>query len=754
MLAALGLSETGLWLLADRAGSALAQPARRKLALLVGINRYPQVLHPPNSATNAGISLTGCLTDVQLYRELLIHRFGFQPEDILTLTDEQATRSQIETTFIAHLRDRSQAGDLVVFHFSGYGSRIPLADDPNSWQNTLVPVDGGESDGEPGTVNDLLEETLWLMLRSLPTDRVLTLLDTSYVYPSRSLGGNFHIRARPASTVGDLTESARNFQKTVQQAANVLPSSAKRSQVPGIVLSAARPEEWAMETQWPGFSAGLFTYALTQTLWQTPPHTSLSATWQQAACQIKQWTGNSQHPQICPGRLPPCPEEAAEDENAMLPVWLEPIAVGADGAIVSIDPTERMARIWLAGLPAQVLESYGINSLLAVAPATPTDAPSPPLLQVRTREGALVKAQILASSELASLQMGQLVWEAVRALPRHSPLTVALDDTLERIERVDATSAFAALRYVSPVSVGEQPADFLFGRVKMTTPMTDSSLKSESAPELAILATTQEAGSRYGLFSRAGELVPGSLTNTEEAVKTAIARLSPQLERLRAVKLLDSIVNEGSSRLAIQATLKAIEPIERAIWHKQTLRGKGNGSGLLHGEPAKRKMAAHESKDGLKLPDLSNIGYEIANWGDRPIYFVLFSFDPDGQSSLYYPFAPDLELHHRPVSSGDIATIPPVSSSPAWQQERSSPSFVKTYILCSTRPFSATLAALEGSHVPKSNEIEKITNPLEMVTAAIEDLHQTSLPTTQELGLSKDLFALDTNQWATLSFVY
>ena len=41
-IAALGLSEAGLAALVDRYGQALAAPTRRKLALLVGINQYPE----------------------------------------------------------------------------------------------------------------------------------------------------------------------------------------------------------------------------------------------------------------------------------------------------------------------------------------------------------------------------------------------------------------------------------------------------------------------------------------------------------------------------------------------------------------------------------------------------------------------------------------------------------------------------------------------------------------------------------------
>ena len=130
-LAALGLIEAGWLRLGDRYYQALAQPGSRKLGLLIGINQYQK-----NPA------LAGCLTDVELQRELLIHRFGFHPSDILTLTDEQASREQIETAFLKHLTEQAQPGDVVVFHFSGYGRRVKLETSPEAVLNSLVPVDG------------------------------------------------------------------------------------------------------------------------------------------------------------------------------------------------------------------------------------------------------------------------------------------------------------------------------------------------------------------------------------------------------------------------------------------------------------------------------------------------------------------------------------------------------------------------------------------------------------------------------------
>ncbi len=75
-LATIGLSQLDIQRQGDRYGKVLAQSTPRKLALLVGINKYP-----PEQ------DLRGCVNDVELQRHLLIHRFGFNPKDIYTLID-------------------------------------------------------------------------------------------------------------------------------------------------------------------------------------------------------------------------------------------------------------------------------------------------------------------------------------------------------------------------------------------------------------------------------------------------------------------------------------------------------------------------------------------------------------------------------------------------------------------------------------------------------------------------------------------
>ena len=78
-LATLGISTLPIWQQSDRYARALSSTKGQKLALLVGINKYPI----PSYA-----DLKGCTTDVELQKALLVNRFGFNPNDVLTLTND------------------------------------------------------------------------------------------------------------------------------------------------------------------------------------------------------------------------------------------------------------------------------------------------------------------------------------------------------------------------------------------------------------------------------------------------------------------------------------------------------------------------------------------------------------------------------------------------------------------------------------------------------------------------------------------
>ncbi|MBR8833726.1 MAG: caspase family protein [Stigonema ocellatum SAG 48.90 = DSM 106950] len=140
-LSTLGLTHLDIINQGNRYAQVLAQSTPRKLALLVGINKYPR---DRRNLSN----LRGCITDVKLQEELLVHRFGFNRDDIVKLTDDidsppeyQPTRKNILEKFKKHLINQAKPGDVVVFHFSGHGSFLP---DPNP----IAKCTDGKSDDE------------------------------------------------------------------------------------------------------------------------------------------------------------------------------------------------------------------------------------------------------------------------------------------------------------------------------------------------------------------------------------------------------------------------------------------------------------------------------------------------------------------------------------------------------------------------------------------------------------------------------
>jgi hypothetical protein len=714
VLGAIGISEA-LWLrLGDRYLQALAQPTARKLALLVGVDKYPDS------------PLHGCVTDVDLQRELLIYRFGFVPSDILTLTDAQATRDNIETAFVTHLSEQAKPGDVVVFHFSGCGSRVSLGESPPIMQNSLVPADDVLPLLANGAVNDILEETLLLLVRSLATENAIAILDTSYPYPGFRKNGNFRIRSRPRPTVGQPSLAELTFAEGLRSRPNLRPDAA--------VLAAGANSQLAAEQEWNGFTAGLFTYALTQTLWWATPASSFSVSFSRAAGNVySKLAGLSQQPQIRHHDLTAAP--AVNFSNLMLN------SPASDGAVTAVEDGGKTVHLWLGGLSPGVLECSG-GSVFAL------DSSAGDLLLLRGRTGLSAKAQVLdkPSRTDGQLTVGQLVREEIRVLPRNIGLTVALDSGLERIERVDATSAFATVPQVAAVG-SEQPADCRFGRVPETT------LVETVSPHEP--ASSQR---RYGLFSLAQMLIPDTQGDGGEAVKVAVQRLTPQLKALQAGKLLQLTVNEGSSRLKVRAVLATTEPQARALAQREPVRAGGDYRLEPHSGESEKSASGHI----LSLPEGSRICYRLYNDSDRPVYFAVFCSDSAGRLSVLGTEGKDsVAGMSRPIAPGENVTVPAAGAilfegfANGWAV--SGPiGLAETIIIFSETPFAQTLAAIEAEmqQTRDALPIRVLLNPLNVVRAVLEDLRAASIPGVQKVGISTDDWALDVNVWATLSFVY
>ncbi|WP_448381605.1 caspase family protein [Gloeomargarita sp.] len=559
-----------------------ATPTSRKLALLVGINQYPQEWKMP--------PLAGCGTDVWLQRELLCGRFGFAPADVLTLTDAQATRAQIVQAFAEHLRQQVRAGDVVVVHFSGYGSR--------SGQPTLLAQDGGIGEAE-----------LLSWLRQLPTDQVITVLDTGYDYPGSFACGNVRVRACPPVP---LAESAPQPQGTLRP--------------PGVLFRAARAGSVATEALWPGFSAGTLTYALTQTLWGTTPGPILV----DVAAQIAQTVGSHQAPEMVgsPQSLPP--------------------TVGAAGRVVQV--SNEGADCVLAGVPPWILAALAPESQLVTQQGV--------TLSLRARSGLLVK-----TTPAAPVTVGEWVRERVRVVPTNLSLTVALAADLQRIERVDATSALGTLSYVNTVKVGEQSADCLLGRVTPTT---------------------------YGLFSPGYDLFPGTEGDRDEAVKAAIKRLIPRLQNLLAAKLLQ--LTDNLAATPWQLTVRLVQ-----------------GEQPLLTQSTAPNPAVSSPSSGIPTLDPNRpLACQISHREPQPLYALPLTLHPSQPITLYpvqvIPPETPVTVALRPPSTPGLTELRLLLAPQAW------PAFLPAEPLPLAQ---AILSHLHRPHVVKDPPKDTYTLPVD-----------------------------------------
>ncbi|NJL53248.1 MAG: hypothetical protein HC930_15620 [Hydrococcus sp. SU_1_0] len=143
-------------------------------------------------------------------------------------------------------------------------------------------------------------------------------------------------------------------------------------------------------------------------------------------------------------------------------------------------------------------------------------------------------------------------------------MNLALDDDLNRVERVDATSALSNISAInSAVVAKEQNADCLIGKV------VSEKVVSEIDPATTEVDISNQSFA-YGLYTAGGDLIGQTVGAAEEAVKVALARLRPQFDNLLAAKWLELTSNEFSSRIQTSATLLTPE-IKSPLWQRSTL---------------------------------------------------------------------------------------------------------------------------------------------------------------------------------------
>ena len=253
---------------------AAREPVRR--AVLVGINRYAVAGTPAsqNALSTRGLgNLEGPVNDVEAMGALLVSRFSFRPENILVLTDDQATREGILGAIRDHL-GASRSGDQAFFFYAGHGSWVENSRSPEADKRdeTIVPVDAARG------VADIRDKELRapfaaLLDRGVDVTLVFDACHSGSITRGVDPGLERSVRAAP----GDVADAA----------AYPAPPADHRSGR-ALVFSAARDDQKAREfVNEDGVSAGAFTWAFVEALRSTPAGVPAAFLFQQVRARMK-----------------------------------------------------------------------------------------------------------------------------------------------------------------------------------------------------------------------------------------------------------------------------------------------------------------------------------------------------------------------------------------------------------------------------------------------------------------------------------
>ena len=656
----------------------------RKLALLVGINRYP-----------LANSLKGCQMDVELQKELLIYRFGFQPQDIVTLTDEKATKENIITTFNQHFQSATK-DDVVVFHFSGYGRQLRLSNpqSEDSLIKSLITYDSIEIKNQE--TNDLFYDTLINLAENLKTKKYSLILDTSFTPPATSIEKQISLRGyQEKGKIPKIKASLNVNQKVLGNSTSVTKINPKTSVISGLVLT-PNPENIAIEINSDDFQAGLFTYTLTQSLWIAFDWNNNTYLQDKIATIISLYSNQ-------PTNVNFFPANSADDLNYNLPFLPDSQGIG-----FVLDNTNGTVKLKLLGLPLLILLNYGSNSIVT----TKNKQGENISIQINSISGNIAKGTII-EGDSSTVESGLIVRESTRVIPAKIGLNIGLNNNLTKIEKVDATSALSTVDVAFYSStIGNNFVDYILDK------------------------SHDDEHQGYSLFSPTGTpLTYTNPTSEHEGIYSAVKRLEKfmYLDYDLACKLLNLTYNEYSSLLPVNTTLKINADNFMTKIDKYTATTKTQST------------QKNEYNDLITIPQNSSITVSIDNQSQDDLYCFIFEINASKEVLIYNN--PDFEC----IKAGKSKCLPDGKDNFKWFLN-SNKGLGQLIVICAKSPFEKTVNMLNknsGSKL-KNEQIILLKNSVNIAQSLLEDLHFND----KMNNSGSDFYALNMNNWVTFSFVY
>ncbi|MDJ0697240.1 caspase family protein [Mastigocoleus sp. MO_188.B34] len=725
-LATVGISQLDIMQQGDKYAKTLAQNTGRKLALLVGINQYNNGLSP----------LEGCVNDVRLQKQLLTYRFGFNPKDILTLTDTQATRQGILTAFEEHLIKQAKPGDVVVFHFSGHGSQVadPDKDTPDGLNGTLVPIDAGFPAGYPsqgGKVQDIMGHTLFLLMYALKTDNVTVVLDSCHSGGAKR--GNFAVRSRSGGKQLQVSPNELEYQRQWLKRLNLSHEDfirlRRKGVAKGVVIASAKREQLALDASFDDFSAGAFTYLFTQYLWQQPKNQSVKRILVDVSRSTNIYSDRKGYSQI--------PELELNVKQPNPSLYFTPFKTNYAEAVIT-EVNGNKVELWLGGVDSQSLGAFEKDAIFTVA-----DGKGKGLVKLESRQGLVGKGTLIDTPQL---QTGTLLQEKIRGIPANIKLNIGLDDTFDSNTFAQAKQAFQKVNRVLALPLRQQEVQYIFG---VMTQARYRELQKRSIPNLPSVGS-------FGLFlATLDEIVPKSFGNTGETVTQAIKRLTPKFKSLLAARIVKQMLgNTNTSKIKVTASMN-IADTQKVI--SETFPVRGVSKDKNQSTPVKLSVT---TENGIpKLPIGTQVAFELKNQESTPLYISILVIDAAGEMAVIFPNDWSVSEGAALLAAGEKRIIP--TQNDGFKLSVGEPfGMTEALIIASTDPLRNSLKVLKGIAkrggttrgpvAPDEDEVLDVTDKLltDLDTATRGGLN------VEGVNLPAGVRGVDTNKLAAMAITF
>jgi hypothetical protein len=647
-LTTLGISQLDIQRQGLRYAKSLAQGTPRKLALLVGINSYAE--NP----------LKGCMTDVDLQQELLIHRFGFNSADVHLVTDTtdvKPTRAGILQAFEEHLIKQAKPGDVVVFHYSGHGSQVF---DPNSGfqdqlNSTFVPINreisqkGDNPNGIPSdrvVVSDIMGETLFLLMSNLKTENVTVVLDSCHSGGGKR--GNLTIRAIDGGKNIDPSPMEREYQQQLMSRLGLTPEQVKKQRqegiAKGVVIASAARDQLAADTPFDGFHAGAFTYALTQYLWQATGNEGVSSVVANVSRSTTQISSTRQVPEF---------EVKKGTDNDRKPTFFLNKAVPPAEAVITKIEGDKV-EFWLGGIEPRSIAAFNKGAVFLLLDDQGKNLGVVQLESRDPKNGLIGRGKLVETRQRNALKTGLLLQEQARAIPENLALRIGLDESLATGGSRSIIEVIPKIPRLEPTPLGETEVDYILGRM---TEARQQELQKRKQQEIPALGSV-------GLYGQGLDLIPGSFGAAGESVTQAVDRLKAKFRSLLAARLVKLTLNADSSRMNVSAKMRIVDgtgkPLD-VVAQEFTVRGENplQKTEGVNQTTTVIPAGAVTFENGIpRLPIGTRVQLEVENREQGDLYVTVLVISPEGDMFVIFPNTWTETTQAAIIQAGQTRKIP------------------------------------------------------------------------------------------------